>query len=500
MKTHYKIILGLIPVIGLICGGIFYSINEFAQEKTGTSEKKDVLEEEWQKLQSDDNGVTTLRPISKLNSSSFSVTTLDTKSSGEKTLKTTIQPKITRKYATFFMKEWHYSQSIFPREPFTEREIQESVFLLRRLWHPTSIDMSKFTQLQNGVYHLPPKINNSPQSDSLNFLADLLLKHTWSQRDKINKKYIQFYEKDIRDEFKFYDSNFFGLLLGKPNQDAVNVNRLLLTDPLDIQVADLDNALSFFKWYRPFEGILTDVIIDILFTKSNHELGEFTRWFNKGKEKSLQLENRCMTRTSTGFKKILSKVLKAQRSHTTFYDKKVVSTYAEQLHNAFVKGHREQVYDMFTELSLPQLKLISESYVFHYNKNLLDVIEKNYFEGWWWKSERLALRAIYHMAHYPTEYWAKRIREATDGLGTDDRSLSRILVLRSEIDMRRIRYNVKYTFKYDSLRTTIEGDTSKGGTYQNQLLVLSAYDLSKPRDIGINSDSYSNSTEQRFKD
>ncbi|KAL7243884.1 hypothetical protein ACSBR1_016156 [Camellia fascicularis] len=52
---------------------------------------------------------------------------------------------------------------------------------------------------------------------------------------------------------------------------------------------------------------------------------------------------------------------------------------------------------------------------------------------------KLALLTILQCAHNPVKYFAKVLHKAMKGLGTDDTTLTRVIVTRTEIDMQYIK-------------------------------------------------------------
>lgn len=61
------------------------------------------------------------------------------------------------------------------------------------------------------------------------------------------------------------------------------------------------------------------------------------------------------------------------------------------------------------------------------------------------------------------------IRESIVGLGTDESSLSRAIVSRADIDMKKIKEEYQ-NFKKESIEDAVSGDTS--GDYQDFLMTL----------------------------
>ena len=120
--------------------------------------------------------------------------------------------------------------------------------------------------------------------------------------------------------------------------------------------------------------------------------------------------------------------------------------------------------EIFIERSPEELILIARYYLKNSGKNLIDDIESK-TNG----DIRYLLREILYNNIMPHELFADKIRFAIAGAGTDEETLSRVLVSRCELDMSAIRdmYFTKYNV---SLKDDIIGDTSKN--YQKLCLYL----------------------------
>ena len=120
--------------------------------------------------------------------------------------------------------------------------------------------------------------------------------------------------------------------------------------------------------------------------------------------------------------------------------------------------------EIFIERSPEELILIARYYLKNSGKNLIDDIESK-TNG----DIRYLLREILYNNIMPHELFADKIRFAIAGAGTDEETLSRVLVSRCELDMSAIRdmYFTKYNV---NLKDDIIGDTSKN--YQKLCLYL----------------------------
>lgn len=79
------------------------------------------------------------------------------------------------------------------------------------------------------------------------------------------------------------------------------------------------------------------------------------------------------------------------------------------------------------------------------------------------------LRATIKCLSYPQKYFEKAIRLAILGIGTDEEVLTRVVVTRAEVDMKRIKEEYQRR-NSQPLDAAIKGDTS--GDYQKMLLTL----------------------------
>ncbi|XP_072479687.1 annexin A3 isoform X2 [Notamacropus eugenii] len=163
--------------------------------------------------------------------------------------------------------------------------------------------------------------------------------------------------------------------------------------------------------------------------------------------------------------KQLKKAMKGRREEGLKVDEDLAKKEAQILYDAGEKkwGTDE---DTFTEIlclrSFPQLRLTFEEYKKISQKDIEDSIKgelSGYFED--------LLLAIVNCVKNTPAFFAGRLHKALKGAGTDELTLNRIMVSRSEIDLLDIR--VEYKKHYGcSLYSAIKSDTS--GDYQTALL------------------------------
>nr|CAD1825290.1 unnamed protein product [Ananas comosus var. bracteatus] len=140
---------------------------------------------------------------------------------------------------------------------------------------------------------------------------------------------------------------------------------------------------------------------------------------------------------------------------------------AKDLYKAGEKrlGTDEKTFiNIFTQRSWAQLAAIASNYHHAHGRTLQKAVKKEtsgHFE--------FALLTILRCAENPAKFFAKVLRKAMKGLGTNDTTLIRVVVTRTEIDMQYIK--IEYQKKYKKpLSAAIHSETS--GHYRNFLLAL----------------------------
>ena len=118
--------------------------------------------------------------------------------------------------------------------------------------------------------------------------------------------------------------------------------------------------------------------------------------------------------------------------------------------------------DVFLEKSRQDLILISRAFFELYKKSLYDSIESE-TSG---RNSKL-LKGILFGVITPAQWFAKKAFKSIEGLGTDEKTLNRVLVSRAEVDMDAIR-EFYFRDRKTDIKSDIHGDTS--GTYRKILI------------------------------
>ncbi|XP_024995642.1 annexin D5-like [Cynara cardunculus var. scolymus] len=179
------------------------------------------------------------------------------------------------------------------------------------------------------------------------------------------------------------------------------------------------------------------------------------------------LEQDIQSQTSGDHEKLLLAYLSIPRSEGPEFDRTMAENDAQALYKAGEKrwGTDEGTFRrIFSERSRAHMAAVGSVYKHMYGNTLKKAI-KSETSGYFGE----ALMTIIQCAENPAKYFAKVLRKAMKGLGTDDKTLIRVIVTRAEIDMQYIK--VEYRNKYGkSLNDDVHSETS--GHYRSFLLTL----------------------------
>jgi annexin A7/11 len=277
-------------------------------------------------------------------------------------------------------------------------------------------------------------------------LINILCKRTSGQRQEIALSYKTGYGKDL---LKNLESELKGNL--------ERLFKVLMRLPAQTEAKDLMNSM---------DGIGTNesTLIDIICTKNNDEMTElknsFRSLFGKDLEKELRGES------SGYFKRFLTSLSTAHRSNAPA-DMNKAQQQAKELYEAGAKraGTNEVTFNrIFAAESFEQLRATFDCYQRLTGHDIEKAI-KSEMSG---DVER-AFLAVAQTAKNPALYWANRLKDTMQGSGTQDRSLCRIIVFRSERDMQDIKQIFQSRFG-KSLESWIKSDTT--GDYERALIAL----------------------------
>ena len=214
-------------------------------------------------------------------------------------------------------------------------------------------------------------------------------------------------------------------------------------------------------------GTNEDTLIEIICNRNNTVIGEIKqRYFEL--LSGIDLIEDVIGDTSGNFKKTLVALLEEKRANNTEANIEDCENSANLLFTTSIqkKVVADVFIKIFTEKSQADFILIEELFYALADKTLLEVVEKE-FSG----DLKDGLVGIYYSLINPAMYYAKKVHKSLEGIGTDENTLTRILVTRYEVDIPLI--NEVYQKLYDlDMVNDIIGDTS--GNYQTLMATLAS--------------------------
>ena len=268
--------------------------------------------------------------------------------------------------------------------------------------------------------------------------------HKTKERLKIKKAYQEKYNKDLIEDLKSELSGKF--------EDAMIA---LFKDPVEYDAECL---------YYAMKGAGTDeaCLIEVIASRPNWLLQKIKLKYKEIYNK--ELEEDVKGDTSDDFQKLLLGLLKCNRSENKQVNKeecqKIATKLQEENEQKWSIESEEDTFYKYVMLSSPQeLSAVAREYFKISGETIIDGIEKK-FSG----DAKELLKTILFSLISPSEYFATRIKKAIEGFGTDNKTLIRILVSRSEVDMNIIKKYYQQIYQKDmieDIKSDISGDYQK---------------------------------------
>ncbi|NXG51509.1 ANXA6 protein, partial [Psilopogon haemacephalus] len=278
-------------------------------------------------------------------------------------------------------------------------------------------------------------------------IIEVLTQRSNAQRQQILKAYKAHYGRDLMADLKSELSGSLAkLILG-----------LMLT-PAQYDAKQLRKAV---------EGAGTDekVLIEIMATRNNQEIKAINEAYQEAYHKSL--EDDLSSDTSGHFKRILVSLALGNRDEgpenlTQAHED------AKKLADVSSNDSSDSLETRFLSIlctrSYPHLRRVFQEFVKMTNHDVEHAIRKR-MSG----DVKDAFLAIVRSVKNKPAFFADKLYKSMKGAGTDERTLTRIMISRSEIDLWNIRGEFVDLFD-KSLHHMIEKDTS--GDYRKALLAL----------------------------
>ncbi|KAK6301443.1 hypothetical protein J4Q44_G00274960 [Coregonus suidteri] len=278
-------------------------------------------------------------------------------------------------------------------------------------------------------------------------IIELLGSRTNKQRVPMVAAYKTTYGKDLFHDLKSeLTGNFEKLAIA------------MLQTPTKFDASQLKEAIS---------GAGTDeaCLIEILSSRSNAEIREINQMYKN--EYGKKLEDSIINDTSGHFRRLLVSLCQGNRDEREQVDINMAKQDAQKLYAAGenkVGTDESQFNAILCSRSKPHLRAVFNEYQQMSGRDIVKSICRemsgNVEDG---------MVAVVKSIRNTPEYFAERLHKAMAGAGTKDRTLIRVMVTRSEVDMLDIRQVYQKNYG-KSLYTAISGDTS--GDYTKLLLKL----------------------------
>jgi len=278
-------------------------------------------------------------------------------------------------------------------------------------------------------------------------IISVLVKRNNEQRQKIRVVYEASTGKKLDEDLK-----------GALRSDLEDVSLALLMTPAQFDAFQLRKATKGL-------GTDEDVLVEILATRSNQEICEIKKVFKK--EYKEELEDVIVSETSGDFTEALLAMLKANKNESTEVDMALAQRDAETLFESGENTAGTNVsafIDILTSRGGPQL-----SKTFEYYASVSDITLPKALEMELKGDIEDCLIDIVKSAWNMPAFFAEKLHLAMKGYGTCEATLIRVLVSRSEVDLKKIldQYRAMYN---TSVQEQILEETK--GHYQQVLLGL----------------------------
>ncbi|KAI7805996.1 annexin A11a isoform X1 [Triplophysa rosa] len=278
-------------------------------------------------------------------------------------------------------------------------------------------------------------------------IINLLGSRSNKQRVPLLRSYKTAYGKDLIKDLKSeLSGNFEKVVLA------------MLMTPVQLDAYELKEAIK---------GAGTDeaCLIEILSSRSNAEIREINQIYKTEYKKTL--EDSIIGDTSGHFRRLLVALAQGNRDERETVDISVAKQDAQNLYQAGENklGTDESQFNaILCARSKAHLRAVFNEYQHMCGRDIEKSIDRE-MSG----DLESGMVAVVKCIKNTPAYFAERLYKAMRGAGTKDRTLIRIMVSRSEVDMLDIRQ--EYMKNYGkSLYTAISGDTS--GDYKKTLLKL----------------------------
>ncbi|XP_024945851.1 annexin B10 isoform X2 [Cephus cinctus] len=278
-------------------------------------------------------------------------------------------------------------------------------------------------------------------------IIDILTARSNEQRQRISNFFTQEYGRNLIEDLKSE--------LGGHFEDVIVA---LMIPPVDYMAKQLHKAMDGI-------GTEEETLVEILCSRDNREIAEIVEAYERLYDRPLA-EHLC-SETSGDFRRLLTLIVTGVRNGNNDVHPERARESAEMLYNAGEAklGTDEEIFNkILAHECFAQLRLIFEEYKSISGRTIEQAL-RDEISG----ELKDAMLAIVECVQSPPAFFAKRLRKAMEGAGTDDMTLIRIIVSRAEIDLGNIKR--EYERLYDkTLESSVKKETS--GDYKRALVAL----------------------------
>ncbi len=354
-----------------------------------------------------------------------------------------------------YQQQMTMQQPVYQQQPiYQHQQTMQPTMIQQPIMQQTMIQQPMYQPTQWGMNGFNPDMDCSALRGAMRGLGtdedtiiNIICSRNNIQRQEIKRYYISAYGRDLIKDLKSELSGNFE-----------NVVTAMFQTPSEFDATCL---------YKAMKGLGTDegVLIEIIGSRSSYELSEIKRVFKimYGKELIKWIESE----TSGNLRKLLVSLLTNQRSENTIPNQQQCMNDAQALYQGGEArwGTDETIFNnIFSTRSKAEIVCIDKCYINLRGKSIEKAID-NEFSG----DTKKLFKTLFKVLINTPAYFAQRIHEAVDGLGTNDKKLIRNIVSRCEIDMPLIKQAYRNMYGREML-SDVRGDTS--GDYKKILSKL----------------------------
>uniref|UniRef100_A0ACD5TH05 Uncharacterized protein n=1 Tax=Avena sativa TaxID=4498 RepID=A0ACD5TH05_AVESA len=209
------------------------------------------------------------------------------------------------------------------------------------------------------------------------------------------------------------------------------------------------------------------VLLEVACASSPDHLVAVRKAYCSAYDSSLEEDVAACALYKDPLRKFLVRLVSSYRYGGDHVDEELARAEAAELHGAVVSKKEAlhgDVVRIVSSRSKPQLRATFQRYKQDHGKAIDEVLEGNRND----KPSAMLKTAVWCLTS-PEKHFAEVIRSSIIGLGTDEESLTRAIISRAEVDLKKVKEEYKARYK-TTVTADVVGDTS--GYYQGILLAL----------------------------